>query len=443
MSRSRLLCLTLMAVIAVSAGSSSASSEPSSVTDTGATEVWQPTERIAYESDKRAWTGLLDGDGRGTIFSGGVYRDYRVVTGQFSAPRTLAKGQPTMHVDAGVRGQQCALWDGDFGVALACRETINRPWTKVTVSRQGDAQALDIAVGSDGRDAIAVWARMTPRKAKIYASRFDLTTKRLDPAFRLGSPLVRRLPVSTEVFANATGYTVAHGKQGDDPDRVVSTYLQSTLDGRIWNNLVPVRMETPDGRYRKVVLTELRSRSFGAFGLATQVTTGEPTEWMLASLQLSAVLPVATLPPMLRPTLAVVGDRATVIGASPTNGDLLAYRPDTRVTTTITAPTMPEGDARIGHFSAIGQTSGPRAGFTVVAEYFAYDGTDERADRLFAVSGFIQSPNGGMDVSAFTELTSRPSYEDGMSPRLSGGGRYALVVYGAGGEIRFGARSPK
>lgn len=405
--------------------------------------TWQPTSEVAFDSDQRRWGSVMDAQGRGTIFSGGAYRDYRVVTGQLGAPRTLAKGQPTMHVDAGVRGQQCALWDGDFGVALACRESINRPWTKITVSRQGDAQALDIAIGSDGRDAIAVWARMTPRKAKIYASRFDLTTKRLDPGVRLGNPLVRRLPVSTEVFTNATGFTVAHGKQGDDPDRAAATYLQSTLDGRTWNNLVPVRMETPDGRYRKVVLTELRSRSFGAFGLATQVTSGEPAEWMLASLQLSAVLPVATLPPMLRPTLAVVGDRATVIGASPTSADLLAYRTDTRVITTITAPTMPEGDARLGDFSAIGQTSGPRAGFTVVAEYFAYDETDERAERLYTVSGFIQSPNGGMDVSAFTELTSRPSYEDGMSPRLSGGGRYALVVYGAGGEIRFGARSPR
>lgn len=436
------MSLIFIATVTVgSLGSATAQTQPLPTNDAGDTQIWSPTQQVAFDSDRRAWQGLLDSDGRGTIFSGGAYRDYRVATGNLSASRTLAKDQLSFYVDAAVWGQQCALWHGDFGVAVACRESINRPWKKVNVSRERDAQALDIAVSWDGRSAIAVWGRVTSRSAKIYASRFDLTTERLDPAVRLGNPLVRRFPVTTDVFANGNGFTVAHGKQGDDPDRAAATYLQSTLDGRTWNNLVPVRMQTPDGRYRKVVLTELRSRSFGAFGLATQVIIGEPTEWMLATLNGSAVLPVATLPPMRRPTLAVVGDRATVVGASPTNTDLLAYRTETRVTTTIAAPTLPEGAARIGDFAAIGQTSGPRAGFTVVAEYYAYDETDERADRLYAVSGFNQSPEGGIDVGSFTELTSRPSYEEGMSPRIAGGGRYALVVYGASGEVRFGVRT--
>ena len=41
-----------------------------------AENAWQPTSETAYESDRRSWGALMDAQGRGTVFSGGEYRDY-------------------------------------------------------------------------------------------------------------------------------------------------------------------------------------------------------------------------------------------------------------------------------------------------------------------------------------------------------------------------------
>ena len=407
--------------------------------------AWQPTSERAFDSDQRRWGSLMDAQGRGTVFYGGQYRDYEVETGRLSAARTLARGNVSLRVDGTGTGHQCATWDGDFGVAMACRTSTSAPWKKVNVSRESDAEAIDVAVAADGRSAMIVWARVGRGKAKIYASRFTFANGRLADAAALSNPVARQLPITTDVVASGrSGFLVAYGKQGRQRGRVASTYIQSTTDGRSWTRRTEVLLAPPGGEPAPVAFADLSHDGTGAVALATRDVSGttEADEWMLASFQGGRFSAVDSIPSMRRPQLAVVGEIISIVGASPTTQDLLFYAPGTQEAAIIEQPTMPEGPSRLGEFDIVGQTSADgTAGFTLTTAYYAYDNDDERADRLYAVSGFPDA-TGAWEITTPVQLTQRASYEDGLGPRLAGFGRYALVVYGANTEVVFGVRSP-
>ena len=410
-----------------------------------AENAWQPTSETAYESDRRSWGALMDAQGRGTVFSGGEYRDYQVDTGRLSAPRTLARGDVIMRVDGIGRGHQCATWDGDFGVAMGCRTSAAAVWSKVNVSRSANAAAIDVAVAADGRSAVVVWALVTNRTATIYASRFTFSNGRLAPAVALNNPAGHRLPVTTDVVASgASGFLVAYGKQGVQRGRVASTHIQSTADGRTWSRRTEVLLAPPGGTPAPVAFADLSHDGAGAVAFATRsVTSGtQATEWMLASLQGGRFAAVDELPSMRQPQLAVVGEIITIVGSVPSTQDLMFYAPGTGDQGVIERPSMPEGSARLSEFYVVGQTSADGTpGFTVTAAYYGYDDADDQVDRLYAASGFPDA-TGTWDASSFLELTSRASYEEGMGPRLTGFGRYAMVAYAANTEVVFGIRSP-
>lgn len=407
--------------------------------------AWQPTSEAAFDSDGLSWRSLMDAQGRGTVFSGGKYRDYRVETGRLSAARTLARGDVILRVDGIGRGHQCATWDGDFGVAMGCRASTSAPWVKVNVSRASDAEVIDVAVAADGRTAMVVWARTSRGKANVYASRFTFARGRLAAPVSLSNPVARRLPLTTDVVASgSSGFLVAYGTQGSQRGRVASTYIQSTVDGRSWTPRTEVLLAPPGGDPAPVALTDLSHDGTGVAALATRDVSSATgaSEWMLASFQDGRFTAVDEVPSMRRPQLAIVGEAMTIVGASPSSEDLIVYAPGTGAEGMIAHPTIPEGSARLGEFDIVGQTSADGTpGFTVTAAYYAYDDADDQVDRLYAASGFPDA-SGAWDISRLLELTSRASYEEGMGPRLAGFGRYAMVVYAANTEVAFGVRSP-
>lgn len=434
------------AVIAVAMATSSVAQADSAAPRDAQTEnAWQPTSETAFDSDQRRWGSLMDAQGRGTVFYGGQYRDYEVETGRLSAARTLARGNVSLQVDGIGTGRQCATWDGDFGVAMGCRKSTSAPWVKVNVSRASDTEAIDVAVAADGRSAMIVWARVGRGKAKVYAARFTFASGRLADAVALSNPVARRLPLTTDVVASGrSGFLVAYGTQGGQRGRVASTYIQSTTDGRSWSRRTEVLLAPPGGEPAPVAFADLSHDGTGAVALATRDVSGatEADTWMLASFQGRRFTAVDSIPSMNHPQLAIVGESINIVGASPTTRDLLFYAPGTQVAAVIEQPVMPEGPSRLGEFDVVGQTSADGTpGFTLTAAYYAYDRNDDRADRLYAISGFPDA-TGTWDISTPVQLTQRASYEDGLGPRLAGFGRYALVVYGANTEVVFGVRSP-
>ncbi|MFZ8910866.1 MAG: hypothetical protein ACO20A_09465, partial [Candidatus Nanopelagicales bacterium] len=116
----RVLTFTTLMAGAI-ATTAAAQADTSAPRDAQTENSWQPTNETAYDSDRSSWDSLMDAQGRGTIFYGGSYRDYRVDTGRLSPPRTLARGDVSLRVSGIGRGHQCATWDGAFGVALGCR----------------------------------------------------------------------------------------------------------------------------------------------------------------------------------------------------------------------------------------------------------------------------------------------------------------------------------
>lgn len=439
------LTCTALAVGCLAARATAWAGGPASALSAQAENAWQPASETAYDSDRSSWASLMDAQGRGTIFYGGSYRDYRFDTGRLSPPRTLARGDVSLRVSGIGRGHQCATWDGAFGVAMGCRASTAAAWSKVNVSRSAYAEAVDVAVAADGRSAMVVWAVVTSRKAKIYASRFTFSNGRLAPAVALSNPVARRLPLTTDLVASgASGFLVAYGKQGAQRGRVASTYIQSTTDGRSWSRRSEVLLAPLGGTPAPVAFADLSHDGTGAVALATQDVSGatEADEWMLASFQGGRFGAVDELPSMSRPQLAVVGEIISIVGASPTTPDVLLYAPGTQMAAIVERPSMPEGASRLGEFDVVGQTSADGApGFTVTAAYYAYDNDDDQVDRLYAASGFMDA-SGAWDVSSFLELTPRASYEEGMGPRLAGFDRYAMVAYAANTEVVFGVRSP-
>lgn len=406
--------------------------------------AWQTGVVPAFPSDQCGWQSLMDAEGRGTIFCGGSYRDYDATTGELSASRTLARGDAYLTLDGIGRGHQCATWGGNFGVGMGCRTSTSTPWVKVNVSRSANARAIDVAIAADGRSAMIVWGTVTQRRATVYASRFTFATGRLTAAVALSNPAGRRLPLTTSVIASGSGFLVAFGTHGAQRGSVAHTYIQTTRDGRSWSDRSEVLLAPPGGTPAPVAFADLARDGAGAVALATSDVAGsdEPTSWMLASLQSAdGFSAIDSLPEMTRPRLAVVGEMLTVVGAAPSTQDLLAYAPGTGDVATLTHPDLPEGSGRLGSFQVVGQTSTDGApGFSVVADYYAYDDSDEQADRLYAATGFPTAA--GIEVSGLTQIGNRASYEEGMGPRVSGFGRYALVAYSAETEVRFAFRSP-
>ena len=414
--------------------------------------VWAADVLMKVNGTMDARSVQMSASGKGIYFYGGEYRDYDAATNTWGNWQRLARNPKYLMSDGNARGDVCATWWADFGVAAACRIQGSSTWVKKNLYAGRGASGTTVDVSADGTSAMFTWWSPTGRRGKailnagIYTfasgtwSRPQVVSIRNDRG-----KLVSILSQGISTPAGA-GYVLAYvtGKKGRRNVLIPeATFQQVWTPGSGWGRQGEILLAPPGGTPAPVAMAALAGDgtvTAAAFSHQPPANQDLPQhDWWIATTDAAGtfVNPVPAGAVTFGPRLSVCGQQITLAGKDYVNdyvgalelsvlngGSVLRHRID-----------MPDMFGVPGHNYGFGITpqtmTDGACGFAIVVEV---DGIQDRGEEweedvqeAYTSVGYVDAV-GALQVSALSRLGTTRAY-DGMNPGIAGWGQYALIDY--------------
>lgn len=447
----RSLLVALAAAVALSSG---ATAQASLATENS----WSADTLIRVNATMESRSVQMSAGGRGIYFYGGQYRDYDSATDSWTDWQRLARDPDILISNGNARGDVCATWWADFGLAAACRPAGSTTWTKRNIAATRGATAESIDVSADGTSALVTWwlpaAGRTP--AILKASTYTFATRTWSRAATVNIRQDRGRLVRIHVAPMATpagaGYLLAYvvGRKG--PRRTLiaeATFRQVWTPGRGWGRQAEILLAPPGGTPKAVVMAALDSDgtvTAAAFGHEPPTNVDLPSDdWWIARADTAGTFanPVPANATTYSPSVVVSGDTIVLIGkdaardSGPYGSIEISVVSEGAVLRHRLEPPPLDGIQTHGwDVSFVAQKTAEDAdGFALVMEVDKYvDGDDVSGtgsydvQQLFTSFGYVDPAANTLQVSDLTRLGTDTAY-DGMDPVMAGWGRHALISY--------------